>query len=254
MMAYPSFIYLQNQKTGCTFVETFLRKFCSEPLLAHAKHAALHRSPGKFCFTNVREPLALYRSLFTYGLDGKGSVFLRLRRLGHGGLYDKGAEGFSEWLDFVLSPRHAQLLSNDYRPEIARLVGFMSWRFLRLACPGIGQKALVIKEQYELEPFVENRQILGSVLRQEKLREDLEALASTRLASCIPQQVEALQWLRNSPLINTSSADTSGVSIQRALLNRVFEREWYLYRHFYPDAMTSTLSDIIDEKGIGELS
>ncbi len=75
MMAYPSFIYLQNQKTGCTFVETFLRKFCSEPLLAHAKHAALHRSPGKFCFTNVREPLALYRSLFTYGLDGKGSVF-----------------------------------------------------------------------------------------------------------------------------------------------------------------------------------
>ena len=39
MLEYPTFCYLQNQKTGCTFVEQFLRVHSKEPLLSFDKHA-----------------------------------------------------------------------------------------------------------------------------------------------------------------------------------------------------------------------
>ncbi len=74
MVVYPSFIYLQNQKTGCTFVRECLKRFCSEAIVYTKAHATLAAAPGKFCFTNVREPLALYRALFAYGPDDKNSV------------------------------------------------------------------------------------------------------------------------------------------------------------------------------------
>ena len=41
-----------------------------------------HAAPGKFYFVGVREPLDTYLSLFNYGLDGRGEIFLRLNAAG----------------------------------------------------------------------------------------------------------------------------------------------------------------------------
>ncbi len=74
MLVYPSFIYLQNPKTGSTLVRECLKRFCSETIACTKAHATLAAAPGKFCFSTVREPLALYRALFAYGPDDKNSV------------------------------------------------------------------------------------------------------------------------------------------------------------------------------------
>jgi hypothetical protein len=237
MLIYPSFIYLQNHKTGCTFVETCLREFCAEPLQAHHKHAALDAAPGRFCFTNVREPLALYRSLFAYGLDGKGTVYLRLKRLGHGHLYEQGAQGFLNWLDFVIRHQHASLLSDAYTPKVAKLVGFMSWRFLRLACPGFEKAAPTLPDAKGLAAYAQTRNVLGAVLHQENLRDELKALLTGKLAAHFSDQSALCRWLDETPKINASQNAVDEVAVEGGLLVRVLLKEAILYRNFYPGAL-----------------
>ena len=93
MIEFDTYCYLQNHKTGCTFVETFLRRFSAEPVRQYHKHAALAaRLKGKFTFVNVRNPVDVYLSLYHYGLDGKGELFERLKAAGQAGLYRQGIE------------------------------------------------------------------------------------------------------------------------------------------------------------------
>jgi hypothetical protein len=94
MIEFESFCFLQNHKTGCTLVETFLRAHCSEDIVRYEKHwAPPARRSGKFHFVGVREPLDTYLSLFNYGLDGRGEIFLRLNAAGLGALYEAGIGG-----------------------------------------------------------------------------------------------------------------------------------------------------------------
>ena len=141
MIEYRSFIYLQNQKTGSSFVEEFLTRFCNEPRLHYDKHAALARDAGKFCFVNVREPIDQYKSLFAYGLEGRGQIFDRLSAIGEDGLYARGMDGFDGWMRFVLQAENGPLLDRRYTTDVARIMGFMTWRFLRLASPGLEEAA-----------------------------------------------------------------------------------------------------------------
>jgi hypothetical protein len=238
MVVYPSFIYLQNQKTGCTFVRECLKRFCSEAIVYTKAHATLAAAPGKFCFTNVREPLALYRSLFAYGLDGKGTVYLRLTRSGRGELYRHNAAGFLPWLDVVTRPENALLLADDYTPEIARLLGFMSWRFLRLACPGFEKAAHTFQDAHALASYVKSHYVLGAVLHQERLREELKSLLTGRLAAYFPDQAGLISWLEGMNNINASRSSVHEVAVDENLRMRVLQREAILYRNFYPDALT----------------
>lgn len=236
MLIYPSFIYLQNHKTGCTFVETCLRKFCTDPILVYQKHAALEAVPGKFCFTNVREPLSLYRSLFAYGLDGKGTVYLRLKHLGHGNLYESGPQGFKDWLDFLIHPQNAPLLAETYTPVVAKRIGFMSWRFLRLACPGFEKIAPVFPDQEALATYVKTRNVLSAVVHQENLVNELKTLLTGRLAEHFSDPIALCSWLDEHPKINASQSVVDEMAIGDSLLSRVLRKEIILYRNFYPEA------------------
>jgi len=239
MLEYQTFCYLQNQKTGCTFVESFLREFSSEKLVSYNKHAPVpRRDPAKFYFVNVREPGTLYRSLFAYGLDGRGTVYQRLKALGHQRLYAGGPEGFAEWLRFVFDPANAAALDKAYTPGLAQVVGFMSWRFLRLACAGFEGAAPAFTSRKELNEFMRTRFFMNAVLKQESLREDLGRLVQGPLAARMSNQQAALAWLEASPKINTSVSitDSDEVPIDNATREQLLGKERVLYRSFYPEA------------------
>jgi hypothetical protein len=244
MMVYPSFIYLQNHKTGCTFVETYLRKFCIEPLLKYEKHAVLKSKTDKFCFVNVREPLSLYRSLFTYGLDKKGFVYHRLCRMGHGSLYENGPLGFSDWLDFVHRPENAPLLADNYRQQTAEWLGFMTWRFLRLACPGFDNQINKTKDFKLLSDWIDHNWTLDSVVRQETIRDDMVMLTQGSLAHTIPYQSQAVKWLRQSKPINTSHTNANDIDPPASLLDKIYTLEAYIYQRFYTEDLSRTISDM----------
>ena len=235
MLEFESFCYLQNQKTGSTFVEKFLRTFSNQTLKRYDKHAPVNifdYNETKFYFINVRNPLELYWSLFNYGLDGRGEVFVRLSRLGHGHLYQSDTSGFDAWLSFIQKPEHSRLLHPKYTEAVARQFGFMTWRFLRLACCGFEDLAPVLNEADRLKTA--ERLIVNKVIKTETLKDDLYELVSNELSPYIKKLKPALLWLNEAQHINASNVRSKDV-IRSLATEMIKSREAYLYNKFYLD-------------------
>lgn len=101
MHEFETFTFLDVQKTGSTFVSHFLSEFCTEEVMKYKKHKRVEDSydPNKFYFITVRNPLDQYISLYSHGCAGMGGLARRLRKRGHGGLYDSTWDGFRRWLN-----------------------------------------------------------------------------------------------------------------------------------------------------------
>jgi hypothetical protein len=245
MLLYQSICYLQNHKTGSTFVDEFLLKHCKEPLRHHQKHAVvITREPQVWYFTNVREPVALYRSLYAYGVDGRGEVYERLCARGRADLYAATPDGFTRWLTFILAPQNAPYLHPAYTSALASMLGFMSWRFLRLACLHFQKNALSITNGAQLATLIRNTYFINTVLRQETLRGDLTALVTNQLKHAIRDVPAALEWITRAANVNTSSASERPASDFDTAATRelIAAREVFLYKNFYKTPFNETIT------------
>lgn len=236
MIEFDSFCYLQNQKTGCTMVEMFLRKHCSEDIVRYEKHmAAKLRKSGKFYFVSVREPLDTYLSLFNYGLDGKGELFARLVAGGLSRLYAQGINGFSAWLEFVLDPAHAALVYPKGCAAVAAQLGLVSFRFLRLAALDFEQQSAGLTSPAAIVDYYAAHRLVDKVIFYETLQHDLLELVEGPLRHAFADLPAARAWISASPRVNVSSrrdmADKPLLSA--ALRARLIEREWFLYQTCY---------------------
>jgi hypothetical protein len=239
VIEFETFCFLQNHKTGCSFVESFLRQHCSEDLVRYEKHRALaERCPGKFHFTGVREPLDAYLSLFNYGLDGKGEIFARLGAAGAGDHYAAGIEGFADWLELLLDPQRAASLYPPGCAVVAARCGLLTARFLRLAIPG-----------WEHDPAGDWRERLAgpgavdAVLRYENLVEQMQALVGGPLRHAFADPERARAWLAAGPRVNASQRRDRGhpPRVPAGLRARLVARERLLYDAFYPAARPDAL-------------
>lgn len=236
MIEFDTFCYLQNHKTGCTFVETFLRTYSAEPVRMFHKHSALAAArPGKFHFVNVREPLDVYLSLYNFGLDGGGEILQRMREIGQGAFYDRGIGGFGAWLEFALDPKHAQVLTPAYTSAVAAHVGLVSYRFLRLACPGFTAACARFTCADDVRNFYRDRNVADAVIRYESLAGDLGRIVAGPLKSAIKDADAAQAWIRDTPPINPSTRRDrqAPVVLEHSTRDRLREREWFMYEFFY---------------------
>lgn len=236
MIEYRSFIYLQNQKTGSSFVEEFLTRFCNEPRLHYDKHAALARDAGKFCFVNVREPIDQYKSLFAYGLEGRGQIFDRLSAIGEDGLYARGMDGFDGWMRFVLQAENGPLLDRRYTTDVARIMGFMTWRFLRLASPGLEEAAPAWRTPGQIEEYLAKHNVIRFIIRRENLRGDLKALIAGPLHTAITDHAAANAWIDSAEPVNASQAGAQPAGLSPQVLATAVQREAVLYHSYYQEA------------------
>jgi len=233
MIEFESFCFLQNHKTGCTLVETFLRAHCSEDIVRYEKHwAPPARRPGKFYFVGVREPLDTYLSLFNYGLDGRGEIFLRLDAAGQGALYAAGIDGFAEWLRHLLDLPGAAALYPPGCAWMASECGLLTARFLRLAIPGSERGPGGNWPSRLAGPGA-----VDAVLRYEALVPQLRDLVCGPLRHAFVDLDAALAWLASPPRVNASQRrDRLGLPhVPPQLRARLAERERLLYDAFYPE-------------------
>jgi hypothetical protein len=241
VIEFETFCFLQNHKTGCTLVETFLRAHCSEDIVRYEKHwAPPARRPGKFHFVGVREPLDTYLSLFNYGLDGRGEIFLRFNAAGLGTLYARGIEGFAAWLHRVLDPAASASLYPPGCQWMAAESGLLTARFLRLAIPG-SQRGPGGNWAVRLA----GPDAVDAVLRYENLVPQLRDLACGPLRHAFVHLDAALEWLAAPPRINASQRRDRSTAPQvpaelRALLA---ERERLLYDVFYAEQRPDRMLD-----------
>lgn len=244
MLDFGPYCYLDVQKTGSSFVCAFLQKHAATAPVKFVKHG-LVKSPaalgddGKLFFTSVRDPLELYRSLHAFGQEGKGTLRKRLREAGlvdTRALYGKRPGCFETWLDFMLTPENAPHLDPDYTPEIAALVGPMSFRFLRLSLyrprPKLAKAAQKGTKQALIRLY-RSQKLHGPVLRNETLNADLAALIESDLAPHLADPDAALAELRAGiRRVNASKRDDrdSRPALPDATLARLRKREWFFYR------------------------
>lgn len=245
MLLFDGLLYLDVQKTGSTFVTAFLQACYRKPQIQYHQHARLRQSlaPGTLGLISVREPLAQYRSLFRYGLDGKGSLYHRLKDQKLDEVYQPTQEGFETFVEILLAPESAHLLHDSFAPVARKFgIGLMTYRHLLLA---VKWPLATLKKlpRDQLDAAYPRLKLWSESLRQEQLTQDLRDLAARHPDLFDADAVEA--FLAPRPQINPSArgADLS-TDLSRPLMTRLVQREALLYRSFYPQALADHLARI----------
>jgi len=239
MHEYKTFIYLDVQKTGSSFISSVFRRFSSEPCIRKEGHAALtgrwDYDSDKFHVISIREPLDAYISLYSFGCGSEGLLFSFLSKT-HARLYNHTWSGFQQWLDLLLEPENAPLLSaNGEAYPAANLVGFQSARVLQMAMRRSEKKLRDCETPDDVRQSYKKLNIVNYTIRNESLRDDLAKLLDTHLRHAMKDADAAIRFVRSAePKMVSERVDhkyaNARLTPKRAV--RLREREWPMYEFF----------------------
>jgi hypothetical protein len=210
MHEFETFCYLDVQKTGSTFVSYLLTQCSTEKALIFRKHLRVEDryDPNKFYFITVRDPLDQYISLYSHGCGGAGGLSRRLRKRGHGNLYDSTWSGFRRWIKFVMREDNAELLDDDYgsaeNEALRELIGFQTYRFLELAMLEPLETLRRCKTRDDVRAAYKEKDIVDFTVRHEHFDEDMELLLTTKLRYAMKDADEAVKLLHETKRLNES--------------------------------------------------
>ena len=149
MIEYKNFIYLDVYKTGSSHVVDLLKKIVPEEPVRMKRHSSLTNlrpltwTGGKLVFSTVRNPWDWYVSLWAYGCAKKGAVYQNiadtLSRAETAALYnpEDPKASFRLWTEAVCDPDFLNRTIQQDLPDsgMARIVGFYTYRFMRVTTP-----------------------------------------------------------------------------------------------------------------------
>ena len=107
MLATDSWIYLDLQKTGCTFMrKKLLEIFPNESYIEEKKHKVQSEYSDLPKIITIRDPYQYYFSLWRYGLEKRGGFYKRIntisKKLSDEMYNTPSKKSFSRFLDYVL--------------------------------------------------------------------------------------------------------------------------------------------------------
>jgi hypothetical protein len=240
MHEFETFVYLDVQKTGSSFIASVLKRFSREKLVRKVLHVGVgaNYDATKFHFISVRDPFELYLSLYSFGCQRKGKLFTRLCKRGFENLYNGTASGFSSWLKFILDPESSAYLpgyGEGHLKDVSSVVGFQSYRVLQLAMRNAEQILATCKDSNDVRSAFKSNNIVQYTVRTERLRADLVDLLATKLARSIRDIEKARCYVVEESARNKSRRvdeawQLGGTEAQLRALT--LDREWPL-REFY---------------------
>jgi len=241
MREFETFVFLDVQKTGSTFITSFLKQYTHEALLRDERHAGMPSDcdRSKFHFISVRNPFDQYASLYSFGCQSSGQLALRLNNKGLGAFYDGSWSGFESWLDFVLDPANADLMGDGYDERSSgrarEFIGFQSYRVIKLALPGANELLQRCDSMDAIDSLYAREKLPDHVVRTESLRADLKELVVRKLPDRFPDLPAAIRFIDTRDPINASQRIDRFDTISKlspALRRRLEEREWLLHKYF----------------------
>lgn len=236
MHDFGSLVYLDVQKTGSTFISAFLNQTCTLPCIREQKHQRITTPYNKdaFYFISIRHPYEQYKSLFRYGLDRKGELFLRLNSFGFSHLYTKEPQAFDRFVCFMLDPKHAQLLGEGYKKALQTLdIGFMTHRHLMLSFVDSLVTLKDLSHRDKLSIFYKERTIVKHIIRNEQLNADLFHLATELKPEFFDRQ-KVEDFLKQRSKINISQKQPAHLFELSSSTKELFlEKESFLLNHVW---------------------
>lgn len=241
MHEFETFVYLDMEKTGSTFISRMLNDFSKETpqMQAHHKPVDADFDPKKFYFISVRDPLDSYLSLYSFGCQKQGKVYAHFRKRGFGDMYDGTAEGFNAWLRLMLKANNVLPLGDRYHKvadgRLAGLLGFQSYRYLRLAIPDAENLLADCRSEDDIRAVFKANKLPKFTVRHETFVEDLCRLLSGPLAYAMEDVDAALEHVRTAEPMNASERVDKGEEkfrVMKRLRTRLKEREWLMAEVF----------------------
>ena len=218
MLSTKSWIYLDLQKSGCTFLRDALQKIfgvgCFVDTRKHINMVSMSPLPK---LITIRDPFGYYFSLWSYGLDGRGKIFSQISdlspTLARKMYASRSQECFAAFLDYVLnSPaRYINKSRSDWLPLsldlytariLSLIVPFDSREIFleRLGCDYPSKEKIVEASS----PFVPE-----IIIRTASLNSDFHRYADSGSLSFMGLPAG---WKKDFPL-NSSKKNTSSSSL-----------------------------------------
>lgn len=213
MLISEKLVFVELQKTGSTHIKRLLKE------IVGGKNDGKHNVPtpellasGKPFLGSVREPWGWYLSLWSYGCQQQGELFLRLTNekkwektlerikarkaeAAEGGegkrmvlpenmgaeraktywyADPENAEAFREWLRVVCSLQTRRVVEAGFaQSPISKLGGLMTFRYFHLFVRGADKIPESTTTQEALKAFESQNLLLQHIIRQDSLADDL---------------------------------------------------------------------------------
>ena len=242
MHEFENVSYIDLQKTGSTTIVSVLTDVLDEKEVHRDIHGPVPSGfdRSKLSFISVREPLSLYISLFNFGVVTKrGTLYNALRKAGRASAFEPTADGFAEWLDFLLDPKNAPTFNRKYGADAPfDCLGLLSNRLLFMTVPRFKNKVKKSKLQnpQDIRELFARRHIFDDYVRTENLSGDLFAFLHRHAGRLRLRQslTTADDLIARVPVLNASrkAKGLHAESVPDDLRQRVREREWLLYETF----------------------
>jgi hypothetical protein len=194
-------------KTGCTHIAKLLAElFDGEQLRKHNTATEEQINSDRYFISSIRNPWDWYLSLWTFGVQGDGSLVKRLTRRNlfkplisiiinpkkkYAKLLDRlsrnvalwrdvydspdSVASFRKWLMLIHDPSNSHWLEEGYGDtEITNLCGFMTYRYLNLCCSRARELSNpdLISSYTDLVQFENNNCYIDYFIKQESLEDD----------------------------------------------------------------------------------
>lgn len=230
-------IYLDNFKTGGTYITEFLNKCSNQKLRFFEGHKLVFEQPRKdaFYFTSVRDPFDTYLSRFRYGCDGRDGIFFRMHHAGFGDLYKPNNESFHKWLEFVLDPANAKLMNDGFNLVAKLGIGLQSYLHLIFSIRHPSRRLVNIANKEEFAEIYDQEKIVSLVAKNECLSAEMRRLATETLPQYFDQEMVDFFFSRERRFNESKSADVSQLTFPDQIRKTILQREEFLIRRFYPE-------------------
>ncbi len=232
MLEFEGLVYLDVPKTGSTYVREFLREFSATDAISTTKHHPIRtRAEGKLYVISCRDPIEQYKSLYAFGCKGLGAFRFRLDRVGRGHLYDETVEGFSGWLNLIVTPEKTdRSLPRFEAHPLLKDLGVQTRRFLRLALPAYRKLIGTAKTKDDVKALLKSHGLMDVVLHQETLTADLAKLVSGPHWHLFHNRSKVDEYLNRSPKLNQTDYRSMDLTrVPTEILRVVQEREWLFF-------------------------
>ena len=251
MYDFGRFCYLDVQKTGSSFVGQLLKECSDLPILKFSGHKPLqgngyanlfglrdqpgHYRPETVYFNSIRNPFDYYASLYNYGCDNEGGIYQMLARSGHSALYDNTEEGFLRWMAFLMDPGNAHYFGKSYGHCQSGLLGFLTFRLLRLSMVAPIAKLHWIKTADDITRLYDTQNICQFTIRNEHMSVDIRSLIDNFLHDYIDETRTRVFLERDRINASKHRAASGSVLAASPLGDVIRKRDALVFEKFYPD-------------------
>jgi hypothetical protein len=229
MLVSKKLVFLELQKTGSTHIKQLLKKTIGgQNDGKHNQASAELRASGKEFVGSIRDPWSWYLSLFTYGCQEKGGVFIRTTNPKHWNklteeekatpgfehynvdfarqMYKdpEDATNFKHWLKLVTTTGpHRKLVEDGFADSaISPIAGLMTYRYFHLFCDQGGDIPSTTKSLKALKSYEAEHCFVKHIIRNESLAEDLIKVVQDCGEKLGPND---LAMIREAPKTNMSA-------------------------------------------------